>query len=208
VGLVLFGLTGGLASGKSTVGARFRARGVPVIDADQLAREVVAPGSEGLGAVVARFGASVLAPDGTLDRARLGAIVFADPAERRALNAILHPRIGALTAERAAELSARGERLACYEAALLVENGLADAFRPLVVVALPEEAQIARAIARDGLSDNEVRDRLKAQMPLKEKLRAADYIIDNAGGIAELERQADDVLAAIRARLTTGAASG
>lgn len=196
--LRLFGLTGGLASGKSAVAALLRARGLPVIDADQLAREVVAPGSEGLRAVVAAFGPGILCADGSLDRAALAEIVFGDAAKRRTLNGILHPRIGALTAERAAELEARGEPLACYEAALLVENGLADAFRPLVVVAVPEETQIARAMARDGATEEHVRARLRAQMPLSAKIAAADHVIDNAGSLEQTERQVDEALRAIR----------
>jgi dephospho-CoA kinase len=197
----LFGLTGGLASGKSTVAARFRHRGVPVIDADLLAREVVAPGSDGLAAVVAAFGDDVLAADGSLDRARMAAMVFGDAARRATLNGILHPRIGALTAERAAALAAAGEPLACYEAALLVENGLADAFRPLVVVALPESVQVSRAVARDGGTEEQARARIAAQLPLATKVALSDFVIDSSGDRAATEAQADDVLAAIRARI-------
>lgn len=193
----LFGLTGGLASGKSTVAARFRARGVPVIDADRLAREVVAPGSEGLRRVVEAFGQGVLDERGGLDRARVGALVFGDDARRRQLNAIVHPRIAQLTAERASELARAGHRVACYEAALLVEGGLADAFRPLVVVAAPEELQLARAMARDGLTEEAARARLAAQLPLADKLRVADHVIENAGDLASTERRADEVLDAI-----------
>lgn len=200
MGIVLFGLTGGIASGKSTVAARFREQGLPVIDADALAREVVAPGTDGLAEVVRAFGPEVLLADGSLDRARVAAIVFADPDRRRQLNAIVHPRIAALTAERAAALSVRGEPLACYEAALLVENRLADAFRPLVVVAVPEEVQLARVMARDGISAEQARSRLAAQLPLADKIAVADYVIDNAGDRAATERQADEVLASIRAR--------
>ncbi|HZF52207.1 MAG TPA: dephospho-CoA kinase [Polyangiaceae bacterium] len=199
--LHLFGLTGGLASGKSTVAARFRARGLPVIDADELAREVVRPGSEGNEAVVQAFGPSVRLPDGSLDRPRLAGIVFGDPEKRRLLNSLLHPRIGALTAERAAALDAAGHRLACYEAALLVENGLSDAFRPLVVVAAPEDVQVARAMARDAASEDQVRARLAAQLPLSAKVAAADYVIENAGDKAETERRADEVLGAIGRKL-------
>jgi dephospho-CoA kinase len=203
MGLVLFGLTGGLASGKSTVAARFRAQGLPVIDADALAREVVAKGTEGLAEVVRTFGEEMLLPDGSLDRARVAALVFADVDQRRRLNAIVHPRIAALTAERAAQLGAQGERLACYEAALLVENRLADAFRPLVVVAAPEGIQIKRAMVRDGATEEQARGRLAAQLPLVEKVAVADYVIDNSGDRAATERQADEVLAAIRARAGT-----
>ena len=193
----LFGLTGGVASGKSRVAARFRERGLFVIDADALAREVVAPGSEGLSAVVAAFGADVLASDGTLDRQRLGGIVFGDPAERARLNAILHPRIRDATMARAAELDAQGIRLACYEAALLVENGLADAFRPLVVVAAPRELQRRRIQERDGLSESEADARIGAQLPLQDKIAVADYVIDNTGSLDDLVAAADRVLDAI-----------
>jgi dephospho-CoA kinase len=195
----VFGLTGGLASGKSLVAARFRARGLPVIDADLLARDVVAPGTEGLAEVAAAFGAGVLAPDGALDRAALAAVVFGDEAQRKKLNAILHPRIGALGMERAAEIAARGEPLACYEAALLVENGLADAFRPLVVVAVPDDVQVARAMKRDNCTEAEARARLAAQLPLADKVAVADYVIENTGSREETERRADEVLDAIRA---------
>lgn len=200
--LHLFGLTGGLASGKSTVAARFRHNGLPVIDADELAREVVLPGTEGNDAVARAFGPDVRLPDGALDRPRLAAIVFNDPEKRRLLNSILHPRIGALTAARAAMLGEQGHRLACYEAALLVENGLADAFRPLVVVAAPEATQIARAMKRDSASEEQVRARLAAQLPLAAKIAAADYVIENSGDKAETEGRADEVLKAIRAALT------
>jgi dephospho-CoA kinase len=197
----LFGLTGGIASGKSTVAARLRKRGVSVIDADQLARDAVAEGTPGLAAVVKAFGGGVLAPDGTLDRKKLAAQIFADDAKRKTLNEIVHPIVTMLTFKRAAELRDEGHVLACYEAALIVENGVADAFRPLVVVAAPEAAQIARAGARDEVSDAEVRGRIRAQMPLAEKVKVADFVIENAGTVADLERRTDEVLAAICERL-------
>ncbi len=195
----VFGLTGGLGSGKSTVGARFRARGVPVIDADLVARDVVAPGSVGLAKIVEAFGAEVLLPDGALDRPALAKVVFGDPEKRKRLDRIIHPLIGAESARRVGELAAAGEQLACYEAALLVENGLAEAFRPLVVVAVPEEVQVARAMARDRATEAEVRARIASQLPLGKKVAAADYVIENSGERAETERRADDVLDSIRA---------
>jgi dephospho-CoA kinase len=198
VTLRLFGLTGGLASGKSTVATRLRALGVPVIDADQLAREVVAPGTPGLAAVAAAFGPSVLLPDGSLDRPHVADLVFSDPALRRRLNAIVHPLIGAASAARVAELAAQGQALACYEAALLVENGLVEAFRPLVVVAVPEDVQATRAMARDHTTEAQARARIAAQLPLATKVAAADYVIDNGGTREETERRTDEVLAAIR----------
>jgi dephospho-CoA kinase len=198
MGIRLFGLTGGVASGKSTVAARFRERGLDVIDADAVAREVVELGTEGLAAVVAAFGREVLQSDGTLDRKALGAKVFGDESARLRLNAILHPRIAAATMERAQQLAARGISLACYEAALLVENGLADSFRPLVVVAVSRPQQIERLMRRDGSSREDAVARLDAQLPLERKVAVADYVIDNDGGRESLLAQADDVLAAIR----------
>mgnify|MGYP001237759527 CR=1 FL=1 len=197
----LFGLTGGIASGKSAVAARLRERGVPVIDADQLAREAVAPGTAGLGAIVELFGKDILREDGTLDRKKLAASVFADEEKRKALNAIVHPEVTRLTFKEASRLRDAGEPLACYEAALIVENGVADAFRPLVVVSAPEDVQVARAVARDASTPEDVRARIRAQMPLAEKVAAADFVIDNTGSLAELERRTDEVLAAICARL-------
>ncbi len=181
--------------------ARLRARGVPVLDADAFAREVVAKGSEGLQELVAAFGSSILLPDGSLDRKALAAMAFADDAVRRRLNGITHPRISALTLRRAGELAARGEPLACYEAALIVENDLAEAFRPLVVVAAPEEAQIARAVARDNATREEVVARLRAQRPLADKVKLADFVIHNDGSLAELAAEVDAVLDAICAKL-------
>jgi dephospho-CoA kinase len=196
--MLLFGLTGGIASGKSTVAARFASQGVPVLDADAFAREVVLPGSPALLEIQKAFGDGVLTPDGTLDRKALAKVVFADPAARKQLNAITHPRIGALTAVRASELAARGEPLACYEAALIVENGMADAFRPLVAVTAKEEARIARAMQRDGSTEGEARARIAAQVSLAEITRAADFVIQNDGDLEALHREADDVLARIK----------
>lgn len=196
-----FGLTGGIASGKSTVAERLRARGVAVVDADAIARDVVARGTEGLSEVVARFGASILADDGTLDRKRLGAVVFGDEASRRALNSIVHPKIAAKTADALARLEAQGAVLAAYDAALLVENGLADAFRPLVVVSAPEALQVERIVLRDGLGEEEARARVAAQLPLASKREAADFVIENASTRSALMTATDDVLAALCARL-------
>lgn len=193
----VFGLTGGLASGKSVVAARFIARGLPVIDADQLARDVVTPGSEGLAAIVTEFGREVLDDAGALDRKKLGAKVFAEPSLRKRLEAITHPRIHSLMQERKRELAERGEPLACYEAPLLVEVGLADELRPLVVVRADEAAQIERAARRDGTTKAAAEARLAAQFPLEKKLAVADHVIDNTGSLADTLEQADRVLDAI-----------
>jgi dephospho-CoA kinase len=195
--LHLFGLTGGIASGKSTAAARFRSRGVPVVDADELAREVVAPGTQGAAAIAATFGAHFLDANGALDRKALGRLVFSDPEARRRLNAITHPRIGELVRERARALDAAGEPLACYEAALIVENGTQDLFRPLVVVACPTELQVSRIRARDGISESEARARVLAQKPLAEKVAVADYVVDTAGSREATNARVDEVLRAI-----------
>lgn len=201
----VFGLTGGLASGKSTVGRIFEGEGIPIIDADRLAREVAAKGSEGLAALAEAFGGDILTADGTLDRAKLSSIVFSDVAKRNTLNHIMHPRIAALSFSRANELANAGHPFACYEAALLIENGLAEALRPLVVVAAPPEVQIARAKARDGMTEEEARARIASQLPLSEKVKLADYVIDNAGDPEALRERALLVLASIREKATSKA---
>ncbi len=190
----VFGLTGGMASGKSAVGARFRERGLPVIDADLISREVAVPGSESVALVAETFGKEFVAADGSLERKKLSAAVFGDDEKVRQLNAIMLPRIAALTAKKTAELEARGEPLACYEAALIVENKIADLFRPLVVVAAPLDVQIARATSRDGLTADAVRKRIAAQLPLEEKIRVADIVIHNDGTLETLRARADDAL--------------
>lgn len=195
-----FGLTGGIGSGKSTVGQRFARRGVAVVDADVVAREVVEPGTDGLAAVVAAFGDGVLAPDGALDRKALAARVFGDEPARRRLNAILHPRIGMATAAHFARLTSGGARVLCYEASLLVENGLADAFRPLVVVVASEAVQLARTAARDAASLDDVRKRIASQLPVEQKRAVADLVIENDGDLAALFVAADRALDAILRR--------
>jgi dephospho-CoA kinase len=193
----VFGLTGGIASGKSTVATRLRARGVPIVDADQLAREVVEPGTKGLAAIVREFGEEVLDADGRLDRKGLAAIVFTDATKRKRLNAITHPLITALSAQRTAEHGERGEPLVCYEAALIIENGVADMFRPLVVVAAPIEVQLARVQSRDAATRDDAIARIRAQMPLIDKTRVADYVIETVGTLEDNARRTDEVLAAI-----------
>jgi dephospho-CoA kinase len=193
----VFGLTGGIGSGKSTVAARFRERGLPVVDADLLAREAVEPATTGLGEIVREFGEGVLDPSGGLDRKRLAAIVFGDEAARRKLNAITHPRVRDLALARFAELDRAGEPLVCYEVPLLIESGLAEVLRPLVVVSVPEEVQVARTRARDGASEQEAIARVRAQMPLADKVALADHVIDNNGSLESSRARADEVLDAI-----------
>ena len=168
-----------------------------MIDADELAREVVAPGTAGAAAIGATFGARFLDANGAVDRKALGRLVFSDPEARRRLNAITHPRIAELVRERARALRDAGEPLAGYEAALIVENGTQDLFRPLVVVACPTEVQVARIRARDGLSENEARARVLAQKPLAEKVAVADHVVDAAGSREATDARVDEGLRAI-----------
>jgi dephospho-CoA kinase len=193
-GLRLIGLTGGIGTGKSTVARLIAARGVPVIDADILAREAVQPGSRGLAAVASAW-PDVIAPDGSLDRARLGRIVFSDRAARARLEAMLHPRIAELADARVRALARAGHRLAFYEASLLVETGRHGDMDGLIVVDAPEPERIARVMRRDGLTAAEVGARLAAQAPMDDKRRVATRVIENGGDLASLSRQVDDLLA-------------
>ena len=192
--LRVFGLTGGIGSGKSAVARRLRARGLPVVNADDLARVAVARGSEGLERVADYFGADVLTSAGDLDRARLGQIIFGDPEARRMLDAMIHPIVRQLAAQRFQELGERGEPLACYEVPLLYEGGLDRTYQPVLVVNAPRALREQRIAARDGLDSAQIAARIRAQMPLEEKVQRADYVIDNAGTLRELEEAADAVL--------------
>ncbi len=193
----MFGLTGGFASGKSAVTAHWARRGLPCIDADQLSRDVVEPGTPGLAAVVEAFGREVLGAGGRLDRARLGALVFDKPERRKQLEALLHPLIQAKMQHDADTLAKAGEPLACYSAPVLLEAGGGARFKPLVVVTASEAQQLARGMARDGLDEAAVRARLAAQMSLADKAAVADYVIDNSGTLEQTLAQADAVLSAI-----------
>jgi dephospho-CoA kinase len=195
----VIGLTGGIASGKSTVGRLLAARGAAIVDADLLAREVVEPGQPALAELVARFGAAILTPEGHLDRKRLGAIAYADPAARADLGRITHPRIAAASAQAIAAWSDRGAAVVFYEAALLVENRAHLGLDGLVVVAAPPEVQLARILARDGLSPEEAHARIAAQLPLAAKVAAATWVIDNTGDATDLAARTARVIAEIEA---------
>jgi len=194
------GITGGIASGKSSVARVLAGLGVAVIDADQIAREVVAPGSEGLAEVVAAFGSDVLAADGSLDRERMAARVFGDDEARKRLEAIIHPRIGQRSAERIAAGHAGPTPYVLYEAPLLVEVGSHRGLDALIVVAASEATQLARAQSRDGLSKDQAQKRIAAQLPLARKVEVADHVIHNDGSLSELEAQTRALHAAILKR--------
>ena len=185
------GLTGGVASGKSTVAAILRELGAVVVDADALAREVVGPGTPGLDAVVAAFGADVLGPDGALDRSRLGALVFADADRRTALEAIVHPLVRARASE--LEGSAPPGAVVVHDIPLLVETGQAGSFDAVLVVDVPVEVQVARAVGERGWSEEEARARIAAQATREERLAAATYVLDNTGTTEDLRQRVAEV---------------
>jgi dephospho-CoA kinase len=197
----VFGLTGGIATGKSTVAERWRQRGLPVIDADELAREVVALGSAGLAAVVELMGEGALLADGTLNRTQVASRVFADADARRALEAVLHPLIQKGLTLRTLALEKQGEPLVCYGAPLLVEVGRADKYRPLVVVIASAAAQLQRALNRDGLTEEALRARIASQLPMQQKAALADITISNDGTREQLHREADAALASVCRKL-------
>jgi dephospho-CoA kinase len=187
--MIRAGLTGGIATGKSYCAARFKGLGVPVIEADRLARDAVAPGSPGLAAVVARFGPSVLQGDGrSLDRSALGRIVFADRTARADLEAIIHPEVYQRIREWFANLPA-GTRLAVADIPLLFETGHQHDFDAVVVAACAPEVQVQRVMDRDQLSEPDARARVAAQWPIDDKVARADYVIRTDGSFAETDER-------------------
>jgi dephospho-CoA kinase len=197
--MLLVGLTGGIGSGKSTVAHLLERRGAVVFEADALAHEAVEPGTPGHDAVVERFGANVLAPGGELDREALASIVFADPAARRDLEAIVHPEVRRLFAE-GCEAYRDTDRVVVFSAPLLVETGMHTAFEILVLVSVPVEAQIERLLRDRAMSEDQVRTRIDAQAPLEEKAAVADIIVDNEGDLDDLEAQVDSLWDQLRTR--------
>ncbi len=192
------GLTGGIASGKSTFAAALRARGAPVVDADALAKAAVAPGSEALAEIARTFGPGVLGPDGALDRKRMGAIAFSDPDARRRLEAITHPAVRRAMAEETRRLADAGHDLAFYDTPLLYEVGLDRVLDSVVVVWAPPALQRARVVARDGLAPDEADARIAAQLPIDEKAARADFVVENVGSPPELEAKAGRLLSDLR----------
>jgi dephospho-CoA kinase len=187
----LIGVTGGIATGKSAVDAMLAAHGAEVIDADMLAREVVLPGRPALAEVAQRFGHEMLLPDGTLDRARLGAVVFANSDARRDLERITHPRIAVLTQERIAQALAGSAPLVAVDIPLLFENGRESLFEGVLLVYAPQAVQVRRMRERNGLDEAAAAQRLAAQMPIDEKREAATWVIDNSGDLDATSRAVD-----------------
>lgn len=186
--MLVLGLTGGIASGKSVVSGMFRSLGAEVVCADELAREVVRPGSHALARIVERFGAEVLRSDGELDRPYLAAKIFSDPQARKALDQMTHPAIAELARQRFAAFARQGARMVIYDAPLLYEAGADALVDEVVVVAVEEETQLQRLRLRDGLDLQAAKARMAAQMPMAQKLARANYVIDNNGSL-EITRQ-------------------
>jgi dephospho-CoA kinase len=191
------GLTGGIGAGKSEVSRRLARHGAVILDADVIAREVVAPGTPGLAQVVAAFGEGVLRPGGSLDRERLGEIVFADPASREKLNAIVHP----LVRERMRQLeeAAGDAAIVVQDIPLLAENGLAGLFDVVVVVDVPPQVQVERLTGR-GMSRPQAEARMRAQATREQRLAIATLVVDNSGTLADLDRRAGELWAELRRR--------
>ena len=199
--LKIVGLTGGIASGKSTVARFLRSARMPVVDADELGHLALEKGTDTYQRVVATFGRDILDIEGRIDRQRLGAKVFDNPAKRAALEGITHPAIAALAKKAMTMIAEREEPIAFYEAALLVETGLHKSLPKLVVVSCSVETQLKRLTARDGLSNAAAAARIASQYPLEEKLKAADHIIDTEGTLEQTEQATLQVLSQLKASL-------
>jgi dephospho-CoA kinase len=196
------GLTGGIGSGKSEVSRRLAASGAVIIDADVAARQVVAPGTPGLARIAEAFGPGVLRPDGALDRERLGAIVFGDPAQLAKLNAITHPLIGQWmqAAERAALEAAEGDPIVVYDVALIAESGRWADYDLVIVVDVPPEVQVDRLVSQRGMAPDQAQARLAAQASREQRLALADLVIDNTGSLEDLDRRVAEVWADLKRR--------
>jgi dephospho-CoA kinase len=193
------GLTGGIGAGKSEVSRRLAAQGAVVIDADAIAREVVAPGTPGLEQVVAAFGPHLLSADGALDRERLGEVVFADPAKLAQLNGIVHPLVGTRMTE--LETTADADAIVVHDVPLIAENGLAPAYDVVVVVDTPPALQLDRLVKLRGMGEEQAKARMAAQATREQRLAIADFVIDNSGTLGELDRQVGDLWTELRRRL-------
>jgi dephospho-CoA kinase len=190
--MITFGLTGGIACGKSTATRTFRAHKIPIVDADIVARQVVEPGTSGLSQIVETFGKEYLQADGTLDRIGLGRLVFFNQEAMSKINTIMAPLIHHESQSQIEKLHADGNYIVGYDAALIVEQGNADKYRPLIVVSCPRDVQLARLMSRNSLTREEAMARIDAQFPLEEKVKLADYVIDSSGsmenGVAQTEK--------------------
>lgn len=197
-GARVFALTGGIGSGKSSVATIWRDLGVAIVDADELSRDVVKPGMPALEKIKEAFGSEILLHDGSLDRNKLGALVFNDEALREKLNAIVHPEVRRAAEAQFSKFSGEGYDLICYVIPLLFETKQEDKFRPVVVVTATQLEQMERVAKRDGLAPQEAAARLRAQMPLREKEVRADVVIVNSSTQKDLKERAKAALLAVR----------
>jgi dephospho-CoA kinase len=199
--MITFGLTGGIASGKSTVTKTFKAAGIPMVDADLVAREVVAPGTRGLDAVISAFGTEYLLPDGMLDRTKLGKLVFADRAARHQIDMIMLPLINTESDNQIKKLHEGGHLIVGYDAALICEMGNSKKFRPLICVHCPRDTQIERLMSRNSLTRDEAVLRIEAQMPVEKKMALSDYLIDTSGTVENSINQTKNIIEILRKQI-------
>jgi dephospho-CoA kinase len=195
--MITFGLTGGIASGKSTVSKTFQKHGIPMVDADVVARQVVEPGHYGLDGIVDLFGHDILLGDGTLNRIKLGELVFSNPdmtlrtTSMAALNSLMAPLITQESARQLSKLHDEGHPIVGYDAALICEMGNADKYRPLIVVACSRAAQVARLMSRNSLTREQAMDRISAQMPVEQRAKMANFVIHTEGSIEDSIKQTE-----------------
>ena len=198
--MITFGLTGGIASGKSTVTKTFRAHGIPMVDADIVARQLVEPGTLGLEAVISAFGSEYRQEDGTLDRIGLGKLIFSDRTARHQIDMIMLPLINQESDRQIKKLHEDGLLIVGYDAALICEMGNAEKFRPLIVVHCPRDTQLARLMSRNNLTAAEAVSRIEAQMPVEKKLALANYSVDTSGTVEYSIKQTEKIIEIIKAK--------
>jgi dephospho-CoA kinase len=206
--MLLVGLTGNIASGKSTVAQLFSERGATIIDADVLARRAVEPATRGHAAILERWGKAVLSSDGHIDRAALRHIVFGDPEQLEQLNQIIHPEIERLRDALVSEARDRGDHIVVCDIPLLFEKKMVDRFDKVVLVDAPRPVRLERLVSERGLSETEAMAMIAAQMPAELKRARADFVVDNNAGLAELDARVRDVWAALLAEASVHADAG
>lgn len=196
--MITFGLTGGIACGKSTATKTIKSLGIPMVDADLVARDVVAPGSTGLRMIAETFGDGHLLSDGTLNRTTFAKLVFSDSVAMSKLNQIMSPLINEESVIQIKRWHSKGNPMVGYDAALIVEMGNADKYRPLIVMTCPQEMQIERMMRRNGMTRDDALARIKNQIPIEEKVKLADYVIDTSGSVEDSRLQTKKIIHAMR----------
>ena len=203
--MIIAGLTGGIASGKSTVSGFLCDAGARIIDADKIAREMVKQGTPAYGKIISFFGTTILLPDGKIDRERLGDIIFNDPEKKASLNAIVHPRVFDRSAEMIAQIAAQAPNaVVIMDIPLLLEAGMESDLAEVIVVYVPETLQLERLMKRDGIGEKAAMARIRSQMPIEEKRKRATVVIDNSGPMSHSRRQALAVFDRLKQRSTNG----